>query len=126
MGKVYVCQPSTNHAASIFLRMLVTARPPAIHPAASTFAIFFHTNIPFMLTSSTLNIVMSSKPRVFECSRHKHSVRAGIAEKSPDPVLKHSSPTHLIRTVPIVVCRFAHLFLSQVCFKHRVCKGRSG
>jgi len=64
MGKVFVRQPSTSHTGNMFVPMLVTAQPPAIHPGASTLAIFLHTNI--MLTPSTLNnSLTSSEPCVF-------------------------------------------------------------
>lgn len=81
MEKVCVCQPSTNHSTSIFLPMLVTAQPSAIYPGASALAIFFHTGM--MLTSSTLKALTSMEPAVLECTRHKHSLRAAVAEESP-------------------------------------------
>lgn len=121
MGKVYVCQPLTNHTASIFLPMLVTAQPPAIHPRASTLAIFFQTNIMLMLTSSMLNILTSSKPCVFECTRHKHSVRAGIAEKSPQIPFWNTAPQRTwfalceLWCVDLHIC-FSVRFVLSICF----------
>lgn len=80
---VYVCQLSTNQTASLFLPMLVTGQPPAIHAGASTLAVFFHINTALTLTSSALNITNNVQTLCeFERTKHKHSVSDRIAEKA--------------------------------------------
>lgn len=74
-----------------------------------------------MLTSSMLNILTSSKPCVFECTRHKHSVRAGIAEKSPQIPFWNTAPQRTwfalceLWCVDLHIC-FSVRFVLSICF----------
>lgn len=123
MGTVYVCQPWTNHTRSIFLPLLVTAQPSAICPGASVLAIFFHTGM--VLTSSTLKASTSTEPGVFEwCFSHKHSVRAAIAEESPEIPFWNTAPQRTRLTLCKRWCADFHIFFSPR-FKHLLCKGKS-